>query len=210
MTTNRCKDFDAALVPHLAALRRRSRALTGNAVDAADLFQDTLERALRGAGRFRSETNLFAWLLTIMQRRAIDLSRQGRWRLRSVSTDVYDVPNPPPYAPVPWENIGTGQLRRAMTRLPDHMRSTLAMRVIDRLPCRDIAQRLAISVFTVHTRLLRARRKLRDLLQEPESLRRSLKIGGNPTGRRAAAARQAAPAGIAVTGIRVAKRSARA
>ena len=169
--TNRCKDFDAALVPCLPVLRRRAQKLTKSPADAADLFQDTVERALRGSATFRPDTNLLAWLLTIMQRRAIDVSRQSQLWRRSGPAEVYDLPTPPAYCPVPCENVTSGQLRRAISRLPDRLRVALTLRVVNRLSCREIAQRLAIPICTVCTRLLRARLKLRKLLEQPQLLR---------------------------------------
>jgi RNA polymerase sigma factor (sigma-70 family) len=202
--TKRCKDFDAALVPYLSALRRRAKGLTRSAADAADLFQDTLERALRASPTFRRESNLLAWLMTIMQRRAIDLTRMGRpWR-RAVSTDLYEIPTPAVYSPVPWENIGERQLRRAMSCLPERLRVTLALRVIDRLPCRNIAQHLGIPVCTVHTRLLRARLKLRTLLLQPQRLREWSRAG-----KTLGQAGVVADPAVSARALRVAKNAAR-
>jgi RNA polymerase sigma-70 factor (ECF subfamily) len=163
--TNQCSEFDVVLASHLPTLRRRARASTRNDADAADLVQDTIERALRALPTLRRDSNIVAWLMTIMRRRAIDLSRQGQLRRRSLPDDLVAVPSPPAYSPVPWENIGATELRQAISRLPALLRTTLELRLLERLPCRDIAQRLSIPLCTVHTRLLRARLRLRPLLQ---------------------------------------------
>src|SRR6478752_1747788 len=55
-----------ALVPHIPALRRYARALTGDAWAADDLVQDTLERACAKWQLWLAGTDLRAWLFTLM------------------------------------------------------------------------------------------------------------------------------------------------
>ena len=54
------------MLSHVPRLRRYARALLVNRDRADDLVQDTLERVLRNASQFRPDTDLRAWLMTIM------------------------------------------------------------------------------------------------------------------------------------------------
>lgn len=169
MTTD-CNQLTSDLLPCLTSLKHRARALTHNDTDAADLFQDTIERALRAAHSFRRGSNLQAWLRTIMKRRAIDLSRTRFAGRCAPAVDVTGIEAPAPYAPVPWEHVGPAQLRRAIACLPDRLRVALVMRLVEHVSCRVIAERLAIPIGTVHSRLLRARHRVRQILQEAHRL----------------------------------------
>ena len=69
--------FERQLVVLAPRLRRHARGLTGDAMLADDLVQDTLERALRYRWRFRlrpgalwgdGADGLLPWLLTLMHR----------------------------------------------------------------------------------------------------------------------------------------------
>lgn len=58
--------FDAQVLSFAKSLHSTARHLTRNAADAEDLVQDTFVKALRFSDRFRSGTNLAAWLRTIL------------------------------------------------------------------------------------------------------------------------------------------------
>ena len=49
------------------SLRAFSLKLTGNDVDASDLYQDTTLRIMTNADKFRPGTNFKAWAVTIMR-----------------------------------------------------------------------------------------------------------------------------------------------
>ncbi|HQU59084.1 MAG TPA: RNA polymerase sigma factor, partial [Saprospiraceae bacterium] len=50
-----------------SSLRAFSLKLTGNAVDAEDLYQDTALRIITNADKYRQGTNFKAWAVTIMR-----------------------------------------------------------------------------------------------------------------------------------------------
>jgi RNA polymerase sigma-70 factor (ECF subfamily) len=60
-------------------------------------------------------------------------------------------------------------VRDAIARLPDRFRVVLALREIDGMPYHEIADVLGLSLGTVESRLFRARRRLRVLLEQEES-----------------------------------------
>ena len=67
--SRRCRtvSFESDVVGWLPQLRRYARALTGDPAWADDLVQDTAERALTRVRMFRPESNLRAWLLTLLR-----------------------------------------------------------------------------------------------------------------------------------------------
>ena len=50
-----------------SSLRAFAMSLTGNAVDADDLYQDTALRVMNNADKYREGTNFKAWAVTIMR-----------------------------------------------------------------------------------------------------------------------------------------------
>jgi RNA polymerase sigma-70 factor (ECF subfamily) len=159
-------DFDAALLTHLPALRRRAHHLMAGAPDASDLVQDTLERALRHFQMLELQSNVWGWLVTIMQRLLIDHYRKERTRRRSVPIETVEVPARPEYQAPPWEHVDRAEIEAAVDVLPPALAAAFRLRVFERLPGAAVGQQLGIPLCTVHTRVLRARRKLHDILKK--------------------------------------------
>lgn len=73
--------FRTQLVEELPALKRYARALTRRTDRADDLVQDCIERALRRADLYRPDSNLRAWLFTMMRNLAASSARYDKVRL---------------------------------------------------------------------------------------------------------------------------------
>jgi RNA polymerase sigma-70 factor (ECF subfamily) len=151
-------------------LRLEAGRLTRNAADAEDLVQDTLERGLRKYER-HTYGSLRAWLLHIMRNLFIDRYRSRRAMERRM--ELLSLPSEP--APLPrWAQVSDAALEAAIVSLDPGTRSLILLREREGLSYAQISARLAIPVATVGTRLLRARRKLRALLEQasaaPESI----------------------------------------
>jgi len=158
--------FALTVLPSEQALLRRARRLVGSDADARDLVQETLERALRTFHAFRPGTAVWAWLRTIMNSVWID-----GWRRRQAAQKVntlpfIDVAQPEP-EPTPHDRIDTilERLPRTINRLPPMFRQVLELRMLSSWSYDAIAQHLGIPVRTVGTRILRARRQLRVIIE---------------------------------------------
>src|SRR5689334_3492940 len=68
------------MIEHVPALRRYALVLVRTGARADDLVQDTLERALSRAQLYQPDTNLRAWLFTIMRNIAVTQARKNRLR----------------------------------------------------------------------------------------------------------------------------------
>lgn len=153
-------DFTRALAAEIPRLRRYARGLTHDRHWADDLVQDTMERALSRAWRFRAGSNLRAWLFTMLYRLYLnDVARERR--SAQVEPDETSVSQPEP-----------GQLldmERAMARLPPEQRVVLLLVGLEQLSYAETAAILEIPLGTVMSRLSRGRERLRLLLAgEPE------------------------------------------
>ena len=158
----------------IPGLRRFARSLTHSVDQADDLVQDTLVKAIDKIDQFDPETNLRAWLFTILlntfksQRRMI-----GRRGVHVAWGDVADQLSGPPGQQV---GLELRALARAIDRLPDHERETLMLVVLEDLSYDDAAAVLGVRAGTVKSRVSRARARLRDF----ESNTSSIEKGAGP------------------------------
>jgi RNA polymerase sigma-70 factor, ECF subfamily len=83
--------FNDLLEQQISRLRRYARALTRNSDRADDLVQDTLVRAVAKQHSWQPDTNLRAWLFTLMHNQYVnDLRRNAR---EGMTVDVTSIPN---------------------------------------------------------------------------------------------------------------------
>lgn len=159
--------FAAFAREHEPVLRATALRLCGNATDAHDLLQDTFERGLRNLARFQPGTDGRAWLLTILHHLFIDKCRARTREARSdtPAEELEERIAAPEAEPQPsWASISTEQLRAALEKVPEDFRVVYRMHALENRSYQEIAETLGIPKATVGTRLIRARRKLRELL----------------------------------------------
>jgi RNA polymerase sigma-70 factor (ECF subfamily) len=154
----------------MRVLTKVARNVAGASIDADDLLHDAIERALRSWDSFETGSNLIAWMRTIMYRLAIDQTRgrrrhkghleRERWALVREATETETDEE------TAWADLGMEDIRWALAQLPDTLRRTYHRFAIDGRSYYEIGAEDGIPFATVGTRLLRARRKLRELLSE--------------------------------------------
>jgi RNA polymerase sigma-70 factor (ECF subfamily) len=156
--------FERMVREHEPALRAFATRLCGSASDGNDLVQDCLERALRRHETFTQGTNGRAWLFTILHNAFIDRCRRRATDKRGPCIDDVDVAAPEPSEPPAWTSVTAEQFAGAIERLDEEFRSVYRLHA-QGLAYQEISVRLGIPVSTVGTRLVRARAKLRALLE---------------------------------------------
>jgi len=165
------------LVAAIPRLRRYARVLTGDAVRADDLVQDTLARAWEKRRLWRAGSDLRAWLFTIMHNVHVNQIALARRDAANVSLDA-DGGNAswqPPVRANQLERVELLEIVEQMRRLPADQREVLMLAAVEEMRYEDIANVLSIPVGTVMSRLSRARDKLRRLVSEPASSLRVIK-----------------------------------
>jgi RNA polymerase sigma-70 factor (ECF subfamily) len=158
--------FAAALTHATPILVKVAIRLTANRIDAGDLVQDTLERAMRH-GSPSEIHNLVAWLTRIMHNLFIDDCRasarlpqhepldDGHHNITSIEVDL---PEPA------WGRVTMDDVHRALERINPAFREVYVLHTFEHRSYEQIASHLQISTVTVGTRLTRVRRQLRKLL----------------------------------------------
>ncbi|AOJ71631.1 MULTISPECIES: sigma-70 family RNA polymerase sigma factor [Burkholderia] len=155
--------FETDVVGWLPQLRRYARALTGDPAWADDLVQDTAERALERMRAFRPDSNLRAWLLTILRHLYIDQLRarrefavdddEGPWRTLEAPAGQVDA-------------LVLRDVQRMLYRLPLEQREVLLLVCVEELSYQEASAVLGLPVGTVMSRLSRARERMRALLTD--------------------------------------------
>lgn len=151
-------------------LRALARKLCrGGQMEAEDLLQDTLERALRQREwlQAQGEGTVRAWLCTTLRRRFLDCCRHRR--VEAVDGQELERVRAPVLVREArewraWELVTGEELQQALERLAPRLRAAFELHM-EGLRYKAIAQRLGVAPGTVGTWLYLARRELRAQLQ---------------------------------------------
>jgi len=151
----------------LAAARRLCRSH----YDPNDLVQDALERAFKSYGKLPPGANERAWMLTILTNLFIDRTRKRKSEPHAEQIDEGAVASPvrtdaalDAEPPEVWSTVTSEQLHDAIGQLSDKLQTVYRMHALEGHDYIYIAEQLQIPKATVGTRLLQARKKLRELL----------------------------------------------
>jgi RNA polymerase sigma-70 factor (ECF subfamily) len=158
--------FNSLIDEQIPRLRRYARALTRNPGRADDLVQDTLLRALAKQHLWQPDTNLRAWLFTLMHNQYVNDVRRSAREGQTVEIDTMS--NGLTATTDPTASRQLHELRRALAQLPDEQREAILLVGLEGLSYAETAAILAVPVGTVRSRLSRGRDNLRRLMDMPE------------------------------------------
>ena len=162
-------DVRETLLSFLDALYGYGIALTRNATETEDLVQDTYMQATLHCEGLRQDSNIKAWMFTIMRNRwlkqlrreasgpefvALDDAAAERWLLDS---DM----EPGRLCERLWERE---EIRAALRELPVSQREIILLRDIEGFSYKEMADLLDCPVGTIMSRLSRARARFKKLL----------------------------------------------
>jgi RNA polymerase sigma-70 factor, ECF subfamily len=158
--------FNSLIDEQIPRLRRYARALTRDPGRADDLVQDTLLRALAKQHLWQPDTNLRAWLFTLMHNQYVNDVRRSAREGQTVEIDTMS--NGLAATTDPTASRQLHELRRALAQLPDEQREAILLVGLEGLSYAETAAILAVPVGTVRSRLSRGRDNLRRLMDMPE------------------------------------------
>ncbi len=168
------------ILTHVQQLRRYARLLCGNAVDADDLVQASLEKAVRNAGRFRDGQDLRVWLFAILHNTFRSSLRETRSR-RDREASWTDVA--PDVALGSQEvSVELARVLAAIGQLPPQQREVLLLVSVEGFSTDEIALTMDLPVGTVRSRLARGREMLRQMMERGVSARPLSVVGGRNAG----------------------------
>lgn len=160
------QSFDQRIRPVSRRLFGYARALTQDADVAADLYQDTVLRAIASRAAPAAERAFRAWLFSIMRNRWIDRLRAER---RQPEIDALDDDTvAAEFIPMGFESVLVNQLavRQAFARLTLQQRDVLTLVDVGGFSYEEAAEMLGVPRGTIMSRVSRARQALYALLSE--------------------------------------------
>jgi RNA polymerase sigma-70 factor, ECF subfamily len=152
---------------HHGAVRAFARRLLGEAAVAEDLVHDVFVRLPKAVRGFRGDASLRTFLISIAVNRARHFVRAAT-RQRAALERFAQEPRRPSDDP---EQLAARRelaaaLSRALDRLPLDQRVAFVLCEVEQRSSAEAARIVAAPEGTVRTRLLHARRKLRELLEQ--------------------------------------------
>ena len=145
----------------IPALRRYASALLRDRQDVDDLVHDCLVRALDQLHTWRQDSNLRAWLFSILHNQFV--SRLRKHKARGAPEPLDGVPDGVAGMPPRQDQyMESRDLMRALDALPVEQRTVLLLVALEDLSYADAARVTGVPIGTVMSRLSRAREKLRE------------------------------------------------
>lgn len=169
--------FRAIMQRNNRRIYRVARGILGDDAEAEDAVQDTYLKAFQNLSGFRGDSTLATWLTRIAINEALGRKRKRRSMVDLGHLDTIDEQREarvlifPGFANSnPEAEAARAEIRRlleaALDDLPDAFRVVFVMREIEQMSTEETADQLHLVPETVKTRLHRARRLLRQALQE--------------------------------------------
>lgn len=159
--------FEILMRRYNQRLFRVARGILPDDAEAEDVMQETYVRAFRELASFRGEARFSTWLIRIACHEALARARKRR---RLVSIGGGEPPDPPTEALGPEREVENRELqavlREAVEVLPDPLRTVFCLREIEGLSTEQTADVLGLTIENVRVRLHRAKRSLRQRLDE--------------------------------------------
>jgi RNA polymerase sigma-70 factor, ECF subfamily len=153
--------FDSELVTHAPALRSFAWSLCGSRALADDLVQETCESALAHAKSFTPNTNMRAWLFTILRNKYYTHLRDRRREVEDADGKYADGLTA---MPVQNHSVDLADLKAALQRLPRAQCEALLLVGQGGFTYEESALSGRCAVGTIKSRTHRARLRLAALL----------------------------------------------
>jgi RNA polymerase sigma-70 factor, ECF subfamily len=171
------ESFAALINQYDRHIYRLALNITGNQEDAEDVLQDSFLKAYTNLAQFQGNSRFYTWLVRIAVNEALMKLRKRRgtsWVSLDEPVETEDRSVMPQeiadWADNPEESYARAELQdilnQTMQKLEPQFRTVFVLRDVENLSTEETAKMLGLSVPAVKSRLLRARLKLRELLNK--------------------------------------------
>jgi len=154
-------EFCAGLLAATPHLRAFAQSLVGDRNRADDLVQDTLLRAWQYRDRFEPDTNLQAWLITMLRNLFYSECRKRKREVEDVDGLFAATLATPAEQP---GCVAFTALRAALMKLSVEQREAVLLVGAEGYSCEEAAVICGTKIGTIKSRVNRARRRLAELL----------------------------------------------
>lgn len=159
---NNSNEFSTRMLSYESALQYFAYSLCRDKEESKDLVQETMLKALTYASNYRDDTNLKAWLFTIMKNLFINNYRKEK-KMRLVfdgSKDLYYLNIPETSKQLdPEKRMEHREVMNQMNRLETEYQTPLRM-FFEGFKYKEIADELGLPIGTVKSRIFLGRKQL--------------------------------------------------
>jgi len=142
------------------------RRILADRANAEDVAQEVWVQAIRGLASFRGDSRFTTWLHRIAVNGALQRLRQ---RKRTAGREV-PIPISLAYGRRAQDPLLAVRLERALSRIPDGMRTVLVLHDVEGFTHEEIGEMLGVAAGTSKSQLFKARAKMRTLLRPPHAV----------------------------------------
>jgi RNA polymerase sigma factor (sigma-70 family) len=165
-------EFEELATPLVCSVYNLARWLVRNEVEAEDLVQETLLKALHNFGSFQSGTDFRAWIFRILRNTFFSSRSTLERRMTVELKNEEELPLSHAQGISPEslfiERSNIAAIRIAIEQLPLRSREVILLCDVEDLAYKEIAEILEIPIGTVMSRLARARKAVREALRPAE------------------------------------------
>jgi RNA polymerase sigma-70 factor (ECF subfamily) len=163
--------FGRLVERHQAVVFRIAYRLLRNRQEAEDVAQEAFVKAYQSLDRFDIERPLAPWLYRIARNTALNWLKRTRPEVSLIeeALPAGAIPGPEEQVLAAEHRVETrARLRKAITALQPNYRRAIELRHFEGLSYRQMSEALGVPLSDVKSWLFRARRKLRDMLEEED------------------------------------------
>ena len=138
--------------------------MVGNEVEAEDVMQEAFLKAFTKIDTYEGKVSFGAWLKKIVINRSLDQLKKRKVKFEELNEKI---PDEEPIS-IDISEIQLEKLKNTIQQLPDGYRVVLSLYLLEGYDHKEIAQILGISNVSSRSQFLRAKLKLRQMLQKEE------------------------------------------
>lgn len=153
------QETEQAVRTYADMVYRLAFSRTGNKSDADDIFQEVFLRYIRKAPQFGSEEHRKAWLIRVT------INCAGKFH-----SSFWQRCTGPLEQEIRFESEEDHSLYQELMRLPDRYRVVLHLFYYEEMSVEEIGRLTGTKLSTVRTQLTRARRRLKEVMEEQENV----------------------------------------
>ena len=152
-------DYDRLVVVYASDLYRYAIWLCKDSIQAEDLVQETFLRAWKSLSKLKNRDASKPWLFTILRNEFARQYSRYRPEISDIDPDILELKDT-------GNDTSTDAfvLRRALDVLAEEYREPLLLQVLGGFSCEEIGEICGISRGAAMTRLFRAKKKIREML----------------------------------------------
>ena len=146
------------------AMYNTSLRIVNNQFDAEDIMQESFLSAFEKIDSYEGNVSFGSWLKKIVVNKSLDCLRRNKVSYSQINESINSLIAEDDENVYLENKFDLDEIKNAIEKLPDGYRIILSLYLLEGYDHDEISQILEISAVTSRTQLLRAKKKLKDIL----------------------------------------------